>query len=99
MFTRKQYLNDECTHRQYYAQFVTVETVKLVTRRFGLAELKKAFSKDEAFNTIALPTWDALGYALPRQAINAQMKELGDYLTPAGTVCILKEAARQATGY
>lgn len=89
MFTRTQYLDRECSHRTYYGQFVTDATKRAVKNYIGVGKLKN--STDEHFNDIPLKTWDSLPSAYNRQA----MESCGDYLTLAGRVCIMKEAARQ----
>jgi hypothetical protein len=88
MFTRDQYLNGKCTHRQYYAQLVT-ESHRLAAESFGIDNLRRAFAEDEHFNSIPLASWDA------RAGLRADYKSLGDGRSLAGDVCILKEAARQ----
>lgn len=93
MLTRKQYLNKECTHREYYAQFVN-EEMKRGLRREMLAAILD--SKDEHMNDIPLRKWDSSGYYLANNfRIREMMKESQDFLTDAGIVCILKEAAKQ----
>lgn len=89
MFTRTQYLDRECSLTAYYSQFVTDATKRVVKSYIGLRKLKN--STDEHFNDIPLQTWDSLPIAYNRQA----MESCGDYLTLAGHVCIMKEAARQ----
>ena len=90
MFTRKQYMNKECTHRQYYGQFVTPATKAHVLRGIGLAALKK--STDPHFNDIALTNWDNL---VPHCPGSSGFTKAGDYYTLGGGVCLLKEAALQ----
>ena len=90
MFTRKQYLNGECTHRQYYGQFVNAGTKARVLSGIGLAALKK--STDPHFNDIPLHEWDGLVANCPG---SAAFSKAGDYYTLAGGICLLKEAARQ----
>jgi hypothetical protein len=89
-YTRQQLLNNECTHREYYAQFVTEQFVDRVSSRIGKDELLS--SKDKHLNDIPLKIWDAIS---PPLGTGAKMRELGDYLTQSGIVCIAKEAARQ----
>jgi hypothetical protein len=88
-FTRKQYMERECTHREYYAQFVTDTTRGMVARLIGVERLRE--STDEHLNDIPLQHWDRLPITLPR----GSMQAAGDWLSLAGKVCILKEAARQ----
>ena len=87
-FTRKQYLANECTHSEYYGQFVDERTKNVLLRRVGRDRI--VASADEHFNDIELELWDALP-ALQSHDMSAQ----GDFLTLAGKVCIYKEAARQ----
>jgi hypothetical protein len=91
MITRKQYLDRENTHREYYSQFVT-EGVKNHVRRLGIDNLKAG--KDDHFNNIPLNLWDSLMPIVPFE-IGSVFKKCGDYPTKAGIVCILKEAAQQ----
>ena len=90
MLTRSDYLNNKCTHREYYAQFVTRYEKALVASQFGKKKLAEEFKKDESLNGIALQEWDNLA-----RFINTNMRQHGDCLALAGAVCILKEAARQ----
>ena len=92
MKTREDYLNEKCTHKEYYSQFVTEDIKKMVVNAFGVENLKLALSHDEYMNTIPLKMWDRLSYSV---SIMKQMRAHGDYQTLAGTVCTLKEAARQ----
>ena len=55
-FTRKQYMDGECTHDQYYDQFVTQELKNTVLR--SIPEKQIVMSKDESFNDIPLRSWD-----------------------------------------
>lgn len=92
MFTRTDYLDGKCAHQQYYSQFVDERIKAIVLRRFDKATLAYHYSKDTFFNTIALRTWDNM--SLPAYIVD-KMKQAGDYLTLAGQVCILKQAARE----
>ncbi len=90
VFTRKQYLAGECTHRQYNAQFVTEGYKGQIKRHIGLDRILN--STDEHLNDIPLIEWDNAPLTL---GVDQKMKNLGDYLTLAGKVCIAKEAAKQ----
>jgi len=89
-FSRADYLSGKCTHRQYYAQFVTTDYVKTIVKYIGSAKLLS--STDESLNDISLHIWDM---APTSHGTSGKMKELGDVLTLAGSVCIAKEAAKQ----
>jgi lysophospholipid acyltransferase (LPLAT)-like uncharacterized protein len=90
-YTRQQYLNKECTHSQYYSQFVNKGVIQRV-QRFSEKDLMEG--KNQDFNNIPLQWWDKVMIPVPFEIVQ-KMKELGDYPTPAGVVCILKEAAKQ----
>lgn len=90
MNTRKQYLNNECTHREYYGQFVTNMEKAQVKRVVGIDKLIN--STDEHLNDIPLKTWDNMACHV---GIGDELKECGDYFTLSCIVCVNKEAARQ----
>jgi len=58
MFTRQDYLDNKCTHREYYAQFVTLYIKAMVSNFIGINHIKA--SMDEHFNDIPLGLWDTL---------------------------------------
>lgn len=89
MPTRKQYMNKECTHREFYAQFAGPGVKGRVLALIGIERLQS--STDEHLNDIPLKTWDALG---PVGSV-AQWQAAEDSPTMAGRTCIYKEAARQ----
>ena len=93
--TREEYLDaseQKDAHRVYYAQFVDGRVRGLVANAIGLEPIRG--SKDPHFNDIPLKRWDALVSRLP-STVPTEMKRLGDFLTLAGGVCVLKEAAQQ----
>jgi len=90
MKTRQDYLNQKCTHSEYYAQFVTESTKRILLSRISKKELVEALREDPNLNSIKLTIWDGIGLS-----VTVNMKEYGDTLTKSGRVCILKEAARQ----
>ena len=98
-FTRKQYINDECTHDEYYAQFVTEPMLEAVTSAFGKDRLSASLAADKNLNNIPLERWDRLAYSFgygfycPDDGL-PRLRTLSDY------VCALKNAALQvATGH
>lgn len=88
-FTRDDYMEHRCSHREYYAQFVTQEVKAAVVFHIGAAQLQA--STDAHLNDIPLVKWDRATAPYSRSLF----KELGDGWSMAGHVCILKEAARQ----
>jgi hypothetical protein len=85
-------MNKECTFSEYYQQFITEQTKRLVTSGIGIRKIKNALDKgDEHLNSIPLRHWDNLTFLFH---CNEQLKEHGDFESLAGKVCILKETAR-----
>jgi hypothetical protein len=92
-YTRQQYMNGECSHHEYYSQFVTESMKASVLARFPVSRLASELAKDRYLNGIDLPIWDTLalnGRICPRD----RMKEVGDFPSMVGGVCIVKAAAR-----
>ena len=103
MFTRKQYLDKQCTHREFWAQFVTEGMRQMVLRNITLERLQR--SQNEYFNDVTrLQDWDLMKDVTFRMLDMKKWRELQypEYtgLTSVGwsysdNICILKEAARQ----
>ena len=91
-FTRQDYLDNQCSHREYYAQFINQGVKNRVQQALGLENIQK--STDPYFNDIPLMCWDQAMIPVPGW-IAIKMKELGDYATLSSAVCIAKEAAKQ----
>ena len=89
-FTRKDYMTDKCTHAEYYGQLVTQGMKEHVARALPQS---LARSTDPHFNDIPLATWDRIGSVY--RGLGPEFKKLGDFMSSAGLVCVLKEAARQ----
>jgi len=104
-YTRKDYLDNKCTHREYYAQFVNDSVMARVGSKIGVDRILN--STDEHLNDIPVKDWDDLGGFAFRGNImtwrpsNIEpiditlLREAMDGVSPAGLVCIYKEAARQ----
>ncbi len=100
LITRSQYMNtlprygteaSLAHHRAYYAQFVTDATKRVVLDYIGEARIKA--SKDRHFNDIPLVEWDCVARGGMPRAVG--FKDVGDWPSLAGEVCIAKEAAAQ----
>lgn len=76
--------------RTYYGQFVTPELIRRVVRHIGVDDLRK--STDEHLNDIPLRWWEEMSVGAD---VVAKLAEVGDFLSAATKVCILKEAGRQ----
>lgn len=100
-FTREQYMRQECTHDEFYAQFVTDSVVYLVVSAIGKESI--IASTDPHFNDIPLAEWDRLKDSV-RQSMNGKMfKAMVCPNYPKGSilfslsdaVCIAKRAAKR----
>jgi len=95
MKTKEQYRNKECTHREYYAQFVTPWVKRIVKDRFGIEQLVNT-PDQENLNTLTLSIWDGLVPLLWMDfEICGLLKSANEWRTLGTGVCILKEAAKQ----
>lgn len=90
LITRKEYMANHFTHEQYYAQFVTPQVMQSV--QFIIGTNRVTNSINECFNDIPLEEWDRIPIS---RAIFDLLKDAGDSLTPATSVCIAKAAAKQ----
>ena len=57
-YNRKQYMDKECSHDEYYGQFVTASLCHTVSSAVGEDKIKR--STDPHFNDISLDQWDSL---------------------------------------
>jgi len=90
-WTRKDYMGGVCTHQEYYDQFVTLETERIIKDLVG--EDKILASEDPYFNDINLRIWDK--FAMYYRYYAEKLKKAGDFWSIAGMVCIAKAAARR----
>ena len=90
-FTRKQYMEGECTHDQYYDQFVTPELKNTVLR--CIPEKQIVMSKHPHFSDIPLSAWDWIARIEPVPRLS--LEAVGDSSSLGTQVCALKAAARQ----
>lgn len=88
MHTRKDYLDGKCSHDDYYGEIVEECGVVISERTMEMVRR----STDPHFNDIALQHWDQLGETI---SCSRALRERGDYLTKAGAVCIVKQAAKR----
>ena len=94
MHKRSDYMAKNCTHREYYGQFVDDEIRNAVGSTIGMGRILA--STDKHLNDIPLAEWDRMCHRFLRDTSN-RMRDAGDFLSMAGWVCIAKEAARQLT--
>jgi hypothetical protein len=84
------------THQQYYASIAKHAGIAFAADSPMALRARSALAEgDEHLNSILLPRWDSMAAAL-LPGIHAAYRAHGDARTPAGDVCVLKEAVRQA---
>lgn len=96
MFTREDYTNRRCSHREFYGQYVN-EYVLGVVRNCG--HLKQILaSTDKHLKDVPLAMWDKLAMSVSGY-VGRRNVELCGYKNATSSlsdcVCVLKEAARQ----
>lgn len=103
MFNRKQYMANECSHDEYYSQFVNQGILQTVRSVIGTDRIAK--SKDKHFSDIPLYEWDMLHNRIIMQIDVNLFKELNNatyaaeyrdsfIISLSDTVCIAKQAAK-----
>ena len=94
MFTRGQYLAGECSHQEYYGQFVNHSIIDSVRCQFGVNQLINAHEIDEHFNSIALCRWDERNIM---SSVNQELWKAANgsrYHSLSDNLCIKKAAAK-----
>jgi hypothetical protein len=86
-------MSNQCTHAEYYRQFITPKIEARVLMVITPARLLA--SRDPYFNDIPLAKWDAVWFGGCPADLGAAMRAAGDFPTMAGLVCVAKQAARQ----
>ncbi len=92
MFTRKDYLEGRCSHRDFYGQIV--ERAGLVFPSDHALVQRARRSTDPHYNDIPLALWGSAAVSA-KPAITRALKETGDFWSLAGGVCTIKEAVRR----
>jgi len=106
MKTRKEYMNGDISHQDYYMQFATEEMKRKVIRDITIEAIKN--SKDEHLNDIPLHRWDLLSgcmfrgsQCMVRPTVSKEcaekIYEAGEGISPATMVCIYKAIAKDLT--
>jgi hypothetical protein len=99
IFTRKQYMNKEVSHHDYYLQFVTQNTEDFVLSDLSIQQIKNAImSGDEHLNRIKIP-FNNMGnggtWWWDHAPINILLiKKAGQNKSNSTHTCVAKAAAR-----
>ena len=101
MWTRKQYLDGDCTHEQYYGSIA--EDIGFSYTHAPEAFLRRVQraleANDPHLNTVPLVDWDTRGRAMIAyhgDKVERAFKARGDTVSLCGLVCLCKYAARKA---
>ena len=94
-FTRKDYMDNKCSHREYYGQFVDAAVRNTVSKYIGRDTILKC-RDNENFSDISLVEWDRLELAI-RYAVGSLIAKANGTggISLSDCVCVAKEAARQ----
>lgn len=94
MKTRKEYMNKEVSHHDYYSQFITEGTLNYVLSTFGMEKLLA--SKDEHLNDICKHSNGGAGnWAWDYAPINRKaLYEAGGTYSYSTITCVAKACAR-----
>lgn len=96
MFTLQQYHRSECTHDEYYSQFVNQNVLRLVASKIGVSRIEKSLHL--RFNDIPLQEWYDLRPQLSA-SIDKRLFMFAEHRTVfifslSDTACIAKAAAK-----
>ena len=93
MFTRKQYMDKEVTHTEYYGQFVDGVMQEQVGLRIGVNRIIN--SKDKHLNDIPLKEWDNMEIMVRQHCGTSISMASGCGVSLSDCVCVAKAAAKQ----
>lgn len=93
LFTKNQFLKDECTHTEYYSQFITPDGIKLVEASPAFKKLKASGSTN--LSDMPLAQWDCIGTAWDASNL---LTTLGDHWSLGISVVINKIIAAHILG-
>jgi hypothetical protein len=94
---RKQYLNGEITHREYYAMLVKKAGIEYSETHPWVQGTLKYLQHDSYDDHLIHLNWIGLkAIDMAYQVPNSVYKSVGDFYSLAGNCCIHKEAIKQA---
>lgn len=94
--TREQYLAGQCSFEDYYRGVIATSGARRMVEPKMLARVREAIAAgDYHLNTIPLGLWDAMAPAW-RPIIARALKAHGDFWSLGGSICFLKQLARDS---
>lgn len=96
--TYRDYLDGKVSHEEYYRSVNRAAGLRFDAGTALVEKVKQALARgDEHLNTIPLVKWDFMGCnPTLRTNLAEAFKEHGDFWSMAGSVCCLKQAAKDA---
>jgi hypothetical protein len=95
--TRADYLEGRCTHAEYYGAICRDAGIHYSPDHHLVTLAREALAAgDEHLNRISLGVWDRQSPRPIPSALAEAFRSRGDYATPAGLVCVHKQAVREA---
>lgn len=91
MWTKYDLLNGNCTHEQYYTQFIAPRIVQIVAGMIGTDWIKS--SKSSSFDDIPAQRWLAVGTFLQTMLAPTFSKH-GDFVSVYSAIIVAKYTAK-----
>lgn len=91
MFTYENYQKKECTHEEFYSQFVNSKLMDLVVRKIGADAILNSASKH--FNDIPLEKWQILNPLIRYCVYTEDIRSTHISWSVSDSVCVAKMAA------
>jgi hypothetical protein len=93
MLTREQYMNNECTHQEYYEQFITWSIRQYVQKNYTKEFLQQCFATDKNLNNLGdnwLKKFDAFTLQIKGEiaSVNKRLNGSPVYSLSCGTCAI-----------
>ena len=104
-FTRADYIDERCSYRQYYDQFVDADLIHELDNAMGSEVMK---STDPTFSDIPMRKWESVAGVISNRTgfrvhlpvrVIAKLLQAGDVVSVVGAVAIYKAAARRLRGF
>lgn len=93
MFTRSQYMDNQCTHQEYYIQFATSGIKAFVKRNYTPKYIRSCYEQDKHLNNLGgnwMQAFDSLTRSISGQiaGVNKQLNGAPTYSLSDGTSAI-----------
>ena len=86
MFTREQYMNHECTHQEYYEQFITNSIRRYVERNYTKEYLQNCYATDKNLNNLGAGWLKKFDAFTPQ--IKGEIERINKRINGSPTYCL-----------